>query len=158
LVIIDSIFKLLLLCIFFATLIGYGITLNFAVLAYGAYAKAPLAPSGPTISDETLTVEKITDGLDFPTSMSFLRPDDILVTEKNTGKVMRIIDGVLMSQPIIDIPVATSIERGLLGIAISNSTDDKTDVFLYYTESGNGVDESDVENFIDPLGNRLYRY
>jgi glucose/arabinose dehydrogenase/plastocyanin len=155
---LDSAFKSLLLCTYFATLIGFGINLNFPDLAYGAYAKAPLSPTGPTVSDETLTVERVTDGLDFPTSMSFLGPDDILVTEKNTGKVMRIIDDVLMSQPIIDVPVATSIERGLLGIAISNSTDDKTYVFLYYTESGDGVDESDVENFIDPLGNRLYRY
>ena len=57
-------------------------------LSYGAYAKAPLSPTGPTVNDDALTVEKITDGLDFPTSMAFLAPNDILVTEKTTGKVM----------------------------------------------------------------------
>lgn len=51
---------------FFSTLIGFGITLNFAVLVYCACAKAPLSPPGPTISDETPTVEKVTDSVDFP--------------------------------------------------------------------------------------------
>ncbi|MDN5867761.1 MAG: PQQ-dependent sugar dehydrogenase, partial [Candidatus Nitrosocosmicus sp.] len=127
-------------------------------LAFGAYAKAPLSPYGPTINDDTLTVEKITDNLDFPTSMAFLGPNDILVTEKTTGKVMRVIDGALMPYHVLDVAVATSIERGLLGIAVSKSLEGKTYVFLYYTESGNGVDESDVDSYVDPLGNRLYRY
>lgn len=127
-------------------------------LSYGAYAKAPLSPAGPTINDDNLTVEKIVDTLEFPTSMAFLGSDDILVTEKTTGKVMRIIDGLMMPMPIIDIPVATSIERGLLGIAISKNFDGKTYVFLSYTESGNSMDSSDVESLVDPLGNRLYRY
>ena len=37
----------------------------------------------------------------------------ILVTEKATGKVMRIIDGKIMPNPVLDVPVAASIERGL---------------------------------------------
>ena len=64
------------------------ITFNFFHMAYGAYAKAPLSPNGPTVKDDNLVVEKITDGLDFPTSMAFLGPNDILVTEKETGKVI----------------------------------------------------------------------
>ncbi len=127
-------------------------------LSYGAYAKAPLSPYGPTVNDDALTVEKITDNLDFPTSMAFLGPDDIIVTEKNTGKLMRIIDDMLMPLPFLDVPVATSIERGLLGVVASKNTEGKAFVFLFYTESGNGVDESDVDGNIDPLGNRLYRY
>lgn len=155
---LDSNFKLLSLSILIFSLIGYEISINLINPAYGAYAKAPISPTGPTVSDETLTVEKVTDGLDFPTSMAFIGNNDILVTEKNTGKVVRIVDGALMPQPPLDIPVATSIERGLLGIATSNSTDGKTYVFLYYTESGNGQDSSDVDSLVDPLGNRLYRY
>jgi aldose sugar dehydrogenase len=128
-------------------------------LSYGAYAKAPLSPTGPTVNDDTLTVEQVADGLEFPTSMAFLGPDDILVTEKNTGKVMRIVDGEVRSQPVLDIAVASLIERGLLGIAVSkNNQEGKTYVFLYYTESGNGLDESDTNSHVEPLGNRLYRY
>lgn len=134
------------------------ITSSYIQVSYGAYAKAPLSPTGPTVNDDTLTVEKVTGGLDFPTSMAFLGPNDILVTEKTTGKVMRVTNGFVMPQPVLDVPVASAIERGLLGIAISKQPDGKTYVFLSYTESGNGVDESDVDALVDPLGNRLYRY
>ncbi len=126
--------------------------------AFGAYAKAPLAPTGPTVSDESLVVEKVAEGLDFPTSMAFLGLNDILVTEKNTGKVIRVVNGTLLSSPVLDVAVATGIERGLLGIAISDNLEGKKYVFIYYTESGNGEDDSDVENSVDPSGNRLYRY
>ncbi|HYG00559.1 MAG TPA: PQQ-dependent sugar dehydrogenase [Candidatus Saccharimonadales bacterium] len=127
-------------------------------LAFGAYAKAPLSPNGPTVNDDSLVVENVAEGLDFPTSMDFLGPNDILVTEKDTGKVIRITNGTLNPSPVLDVAVATGIERGLLGIAISKSLEGKTFVFIYYTESGNGEDGSDVDNLIDPAGNRLYRY
>ncbi|VFJ14290.1 Quinoprotein glucose dehydrogenase B [Candidatus Nitrosocosmicus franklandus] len=134
------------------------ISSSYVQISFGAYAKAPLSPYGPTVNDDSLTVEKLVDGLAFPTSMAFLGPNDILVTEKNTGQVKRITNGYLAPQPVLDVPVANAIERGLLGIAISKHPDGKTYVFLSYTESGDGVDGSDVERFVDPLGNRLYRY
>jgi glucose/arabinose dehydrogenase len=91
--------------------------------------------------------------------MAFLGPNDILVTEKETGIVKRILDGQVQESPVLDVSVANSIERGMLGIAISKQQlDGKTYVFLSYTESGNDEDGSDVENNVDPLGNRLYRY
>jgi len=90
--------------------------------------------------------------------MTFLGSNDILVTEKETGKVMRIIDGQIQNTPVLDVSVANSIERGLLGIAVAKQPDGTTYVFLYYTESGNDEDGSDVEDNADPEGNRLYRY
>ncbi|MEJ7641952.1 MAG: PQQ-dependent sugar dehydrogenase [Candidatus Nitrosocosmicus sp.] len=133
--------------------IPYSVHLSFA-----AYAKAPVAPRGPTVKDDKLVVENITGGLDFPTSMAFLGPNDILVTEKMTGKVMRVLDSQLQDKPVLDVPVANTIERGLLGIAVSKQTDGRTYVFLSYAESGDGVDGSDFTDQTDPLGNRLYRY
>jgi glucose/arabinose dehydrogenase len=90
--------------------------------------------------------------------MAFLGPNDILVTEKETGKVMRVLDGHVQDEPALDVNVATSIERGLLGIAVSKQPDNKIYVFLSYTESGINEDGSDVSGKIDPAGNRLYRY
>src|SRR6185295_12676109 len=100
------------LCIFLLFYSNYS-TIN---LSYGAYAKAPVAPNGPTVKDKVLKVEKVTDGLEKPTSMAFLGPNDILVTEKETGKVMRVTNGFVLPQAVIDVPVASAIERGLLGI------------------------------------------
>lgn len=136
---------------------------SFVSSAYGAYAKAQLSPYGPTINDPNLSIQQVNiQKLKFPTSMAFLNEHEILVLEKNTGRVLRILDGMVMPQPALDVQVASDIERGLLGIAIAkhNDTEGKTYVFLYYTESGNGVDGSDTTagGKVDPLGNRLYRY
>jgi aldose sugar dehydrogenase len=112
----------------------------------------------PTIVEENtnLTIEKYAGGLQFPSSMAFLGPDDILVLEKNTGQVKRIVNGTTFEQPLLDVPVAVKDERGLLGIAVSKDNQNNTTfVFLYYTESA--TDGDDLEGK-DPLGNRLYRY
>lgn len=142
-------------CIFLLLYSNYTIVNN---LSFGAYIKAPLAPEGPTIKDENLVVEKITDGLEIPTSMAFLGPNDLLVTEKETGRVIHIINGQIQEIPALDVSVATGIERGLLGIATAKQPDGKMFVFLSYTESGNGEDGSDIESSVEPEGNRLYRY
>jgi aldose sugar dehydrogenase len=149
--------KLFVLCAFCMFLLLYS---NYSTinLSYGAYIKAPLSPGGPTVKDTNLAVEKITDKLKFPTSMAFLGPDDILITEKEAGKVMRIIDGQLQDTPVHDVSVANSIERGLLGIAVAKQPDGTTFVFLSYTESGNDEDGSDVVDNAEPEGNRLYHY
>ena len=48
--------------------------------------------------------------------MAFLSADDVLVLDRDEGKVFRIIDGV-QSKPLLDVKVATVGYRGLLGVA-----------------------------------------
>jgi aldose sugar dehydrogenase len=110
----------------------------------------------PTINDPNLQAEIVIEGLDFPTSMAFLGPDDILVLEKENGTVQRIVNGTILDEPLLDVNVATKSERGMLGIAVTKNQTN-TYVFLYYTES-DGEDGNDVSEEVDPLGNRLYRY
>jgi glucose/arabinose dehydrogenase len=115
----------------------------------------------PIVIDDALSVESVFNGLDFPTSMAFLGPDDILVLEKNKGTVQRIVNGTLLDKPLLDVNVANSLQRGMLGIAISkqeseNESDQITHVFLYYTET-KSIDGEDLKNG-EILGNRLYRY
>ena len=59
--------------------------------------------SMPTVIDAKLQVETVAEGLNFPSSMAFLGPDDILVTEKNNGTVQRIINGTIQPSPVLDI-------------------------------------------------------
>jgi aldose sugar dehydrogenase len=74
----------------------------------------------PIIKDNPdLKVEEVSDGLDFPTSMAFLGPEDILVLEKNDGTVRRVLNGVLLEEPLLNVNVANEGERGMLGIAIA---------------------------------------
>ena len=110
-----------------------------------------------TVHDDDYIIEKFATGIDFPTTMDFIG-DDLLVLEKNTGKIIRInengekneepllIDVLDSSKtnpldeskssrsayvPSVSIPVSGDGESGLLGIA--TTTDN---VFLYFTESG----------------------
>jgi aldose sugar dehydrogenase len=117
-----------------------------------AYAARPdVSSSKPVMNDPSLTVNLYFKGLKAPTSMTFLGPDDILVTQKNVGTVERIENGVKHTVPLLTVPVASKDERGLLGIATSNDPiNNKTYVFLYYTENDPRNDEI--------LGNRVYKY
>ena len=97
--------------------------------------------------------------------MAFLDDNHILVLQKNNGRVLLISNGTLQKNPILQVPVDSTSERGLLGIAVlkhnneipvaenaSVTGEDKEKVrdtvFLYYTESlGDGS-----------LRNRVYSY
>ncbi|HJR85354.1 MAG TPA: PQQ-dependent sugar dehydrogenase [Nitrososphaeraceae archaeon] len=120
-------------------------------ISYAAYVRALPESSGQDLVDPSLKVELFfKDGIRGPaTSMAFLGPEDILMLEKNTGKVQRILNGTLQPDPLLQVKVGTEVELGMLGIAISKNQHDKTFVFLYYTEANNsGI----------VIGNRLYRY
>lgn len=117
----------------------------------------------PTVNDNKLKVEMVFKGLQFPTSMEFLGPDDVLVTEKNNGTVQRITNWKMQPEPVLDVNVATRAERGMLGIAIAknqsenNKGHNSTDVFLYYTRSSGTNDTNGVRGEKSG-GNALYRY
>src|SRR6266498_4615513 len=64
----------------------------------------------PKLPDSHLKVEEVVTGLDTPTTMAFLGPNDILVLEKDKGTVQRIIDGKLAGKPLLDVNVANSVE------------------------------------------------
>jgi aldose sugar dehydrogenase len=135
----------------------------FSSNAYAAVSK-PLLNKGPIINDRHLGAEIVfKGGLNFPTSMAFLGPDDILVLDKNKGTVNRIVNGTMLKDPLLDVNVAIKGERGMLGIAISpkHENNKPTYVFLYYTESKaqDGADVNVKGRVVEePLGNRLYRY
>jgi glucose/arabinose dehydrogenase len=113
------------------------------------------ALAAPSITkDPNLKVETVVSGLSSPTSMAFIDNSNILVLEKG-GQVRLVSNEALQGKPVLQVPVDTESERGLLGIAIMNITKSGNDasnnnnkfVFLYYTES-KGRD----------LRNRVYRY
>jgi len=96
------------------------------------------------ILEEGFNIEKYVTGLDIPTTMAFVG-NDILVLEKNYGKVRLIRNGSLQQNPVIDLDVANSLESGLLGITTVNSS-----VYLYYTKS--------IQDGGEPLGNYIYKF
>ncbi|HET6641407.1 MAG TPA: PQQ-dependent sugar dehydrogenase [Nitrososphaeraceae archaeon] len=151
--------------------------LNIPTVTHSLYAQianagdAPQIPGSlfsegegaPNMTDPTLKADLIYKGLEFPTNMALLGPDDFLVLEKSKGTVNRIVNGALSAEPLLQVNVASEVERGMLGIAISNAsnqtgidynnvtTSHGPYVFLYYTEAVSPQDDT-------PIGNRVYRY
>ena len=79
------------------------------------------------LKDSNLKVEAIVNGISSPTSMLFLDEKDILVLEKD-GKVRLVSNGILQSEPLLELDVESENERGLLGIERVGEN-----IFLYAT-------------------------
>jgi len=120
------------------------------------FAKTEFVEQGkPKLFDSNLKITTIAEGLTTPTTMAFVGPNDILVLEKDTGMIKRIVNGKVLPKPVLDVNVANSVERCLCGIAVSKNGS-TTYVFIYYTE----IDGKDGEDKAgkQPIGNRVYRY
>ena len=89
-------------------------TNHFVIPAFGQRQLSTL----PQLNDEALRVEPvIEEELLFPTSMVFVDNETLLVTQKNDGNVISIINGTVKSQPAISVEVNNEGLKGLLGIA-----------------------------------------
>jgi aldose sugar dehydrogenase len=136
-------------------------------ISFAGYALLFLAPlacvapcrglhAQPTVNDPNLEVRTAAEGLVTPVSMAFLDQGDFLLLEKNTGRVQRVVDGVVHST-VLDLAVNFASERGLLGIALHPGFPANPSVYLYWTESTTGTDSSVLSETL-LLGNRVDRF
>jgi glucose/arabinose dehydrogenase len=137
---------------YFAFNSGVGSTLCAALLTWSINSQA----AGPSLVDSNLAVRAVTTNLSQPTSMAFIGTNDILVLEKASGKVQRVVDGVIAST-VLDLPVNSGSERGLLGIALHPDFPSNPKVYLYWTETLGGGDSSVLTN-TPVVGNRVDRF
>jgi aldose sugar dehydrogenase len=98
------------------------ITFSFVNESFFVFAENEI-----TITDSNFIIEEYISGLKYPVMIDFL-DEQIVVIEKDLGNVRIIKDGVLVSEPILNIEVSKTIEEGLIGILVSEN-----DVFLHYT-------------------------
>ena len=133
-----------------ASLLSIGLSVSFLA---GQGTRAGAQPVGPTVLDQNLAVRTAASGLVTPVSMAFLGPDDMLVLEKNTGRVQRVLGGITTGTAL-DLDVNFASERGLLGIALHPSFPADPRVYLYWTESTTGDDTDDLAA-VPLLGNRV---
>jgi aldose sugar dehydrogenase len=111
----------------------------------------------PSLNDNNIDIQIVQTGIKFPTKMAFLGPNDILVLEKNEGTVKRIVNGVMLSDPLLKLNVSNISERGMLGVAVGdNNTDSKLrSVFLYFTKP---VKKNTTDEIGNLASNGLYRF
>lgn len=126
-----------------------------AVLPLIALAVAARAPA-QTLLDPNLGFATVVGGLQQPIAMAFLGPDDFFVTEKASGQVKRVQNGVVTGV-VLDLAVNSGSERGLLGIALHPNFPTRPWVYVYNTESTTGADTANLTE-TPLLGNRVDRF
>ncbi len=131
---------------------------TLSILIFSGRSRTLMAQvGGPSMLDPKLDVRTFVSGLVTPTTMAFIGDNDVLVLEKNTGRVRRVFLGVLVPAPVLSLPVNFFSERGLLGIAFHPDFQDNGFVYLYWTESSTGTITADPAS-VPLLGNRVDRF
>lgn len=123
-----------------------------SLLAHGVLGQS----NSPVLLDTNLNLTTVITNLAIPTSMAFLQRNDFLVLEKASGRVQRVTTGTVAST-VLDLPVNSASERGLLGIALHPRFPRNPGVYLFWTESSTGAD-STVLGEVALLGNRVDRF
>lgn len=120
---------------------GALIILILSILIFSCQGFSSVSGQG-SLKDPDLQLKLVVDGLQDPTSMSFLSPNHFLVLEKE-GIVQSVHGYDIANTPALNITsIVNSIrERGLLGIAISGQSSFPDDaehpdskIYLYFTE------------------------
>jgi aldose sugar dehydrogenase len=135
-----------------ARAVSAGVLLGAGLFTHSLDVRA----QAPTLVDPTLAVSTVVGGLNQPIAMAFIGPNDILVTEKASGQVKRVTNGVVAGV-VLDLPVNSNSERGLLGIALHPRFPRTPYVYLYNTESTTGADSA-VVGEVPLLGNKVDRF
>ena len=106
-------------------------------------------------NDTRIKIEPIYDGLKSPTAIAFLGPDDMLVLQRQNNSIMRIVNGQMLDEPVLDLGNNVKLMGGscLCDIAILRNDNGTTYAFLYYFLAD--VTEDDGTKKVI---NRLYRY
>jgi aldose sugar dehydrogenase len=130
------------------------------VLALAAAAPlalaAPAPAQEPEVVDPDLAVSTAASGLSQPVSIAFIGRDDLLVLEKASGQVKRVVDGEVKGV-VLDLAVNSASERGLLGIALHPKFRRNGFVYLFWSESRTETDSTNLEG-VRLLGNRIDRF
>lgn len=88
--------------------------------------------SDPRLFDSRLALRTVASGLELPIALAFIGANDALVLEKNSGRVVRLVDGQVVAE-VLDLGVNFGSERGLLGIAIHPEFPSNPGVYLFWS-------------------------
>ncbi|HEX8203575.1 MAG TPA: PQQ-dependent sugar dehydrogenase, partial [Isosphaeraceae bacterium] len=136
-----------------------------AVVALVATAVRPgaIRADTPALLDPNLQVTTVVgSGINQPIGVLFLPPvapvaSDMLILEKASGRVLRVLDGVLQANPVLDLPVNSNSERGLLSLVPHPAFPANPSVYIRWTESSTGADSA-VASEVPLTGNRVDRF
>jgi NHL repeat-containing protein len=114
-------------------------TANNRILGFTSYAPR----TDVTFSSEegevygigtSLKIETVYEGLSSPTAIAFLGPDDMLVLQRSNTTIMRIVNGHMLDEPVLDLKNTIKLmsDSCMCDIAILQNGNGTTYAFLYY--------------------------
>ncbi len=136
-----------------AWVVGVGVATSM-VAGVGRADSIPTAMVDPNLEVATVVGASLAQ----PIGIAFLGSvNDFLVAEKASGQIKRVVNGVVQAIPVLDLPVNSASERGLLSIALHPAFPATPFVYVSWTESTSGAD-SNVTSEVALLGNRVDRF
>jgi glucose/arabinose dehydrogenase/plastocyanin len=100
-------------------------------------ATAGTASTAPADGTEPLppgaSIQTVLPNVDMPVAMAFDPQGRLFYTERVSGKVRLFASGILQANAVITFNVDSSVERGLLGIAIDPGFTTNHFIYVYYT-------------------------
>jgi glucose/arabinose dehydrogenase len=124
----------------------------------------PTAEPLPTVAMEVLQeivpeqplegseVDVIASGLEKPVAFAFAPDGRLFFTEKESGRLRVIVDGVLLPAPVLTLPVAVLGEQGLIGVAIDPEFEQNHAIWVSYTlreSENNGLKANQIARFVE---------
>lgn len=93
--------------------------------------------------------EALVTGASSPSSLAPAADGRVFYTERTTGRIRVIQQGILVDTPFAQVPVNTVGEGGLLGIALHPEFASNGRVYVFYTRSSTGVVSNDPDAVLD---------
>ena len=100
-----------------------------------------------------IKIGRVYDGLNNPTAIAFLGSNDMLVVEQFNNRIMRIVNGQMLDEPVLDLGNTIENMTCMCDIAILQNDDGTSYAFVYIYHVG--VIEDDGTTIVV---DRLYRY
>lgn len=107
-----------------------------------------------SLVDNRLRIQTWASGLSSPTTFTWIGSGEMLVIQKNDGKVKWILDGTVKGTAL-DLKVQNDSERGGLGIAADPDFANNHYVYVYYSSTSATSDSGTFNKWVD---NRVERY
>jgi glucose/arabinose dehydrogenase/plastocyanin/uncharacterized protein YjiK len=104
-------------------------------------------------NDTRIKIEPVYEGLRNPTAITFLGPDDMLVLQRMNETIMRIVNGQMLDEPVLDLNNTINIRGCMCGLKILQNDNGTSYAFLYYYKT-----EVTEDDGTEKIVNRLYRY
>lgn len=123
--------------------------ISLIAMALGLACIRPPGQVPPLTVAENLDAEFVVSGADFPSALAFADDGRVFYTEKNSGRIRVIADGVLLPEPFAELAVNSAGDRGLLGIARHPDFENNQRIYVFYTLSDSGASTADPQAVVD---------